>query len=170
MPRVAIYPGSFDPVTNGHIDIIERGLKLFDKIIVSILHNPGKNNLFTLEERLEMLKDCMKKFKNIEIDSFDGLLVDYAADRKAHAILRGLRAMSDFEYEFQMALMNRRLNREVQTVFLMTGLRWIFTSSSIIKEAIQFGGNIEGMVPPLVQKKLIEKFGDQHRSEPSGEN
>jgi pantetheine-phosphate adenylyltransferase len=169
MPKVAIYPGSFDPVTNGHIDIIERGLKLFDKIIVSILHNPGKKCLFTLEERLEMLKDSTRKFKNIEIDSFDGLLVNYAATRKAHAILRGLRAMSDFEYEFQMALMNRRLNREVHTVFLMTGLRWIFTSSSIIKEAIQFGGNIEGMVPPFVQKKLIEKFGHQNRSNPNNE-
>ena len=158
MPKVAIYPGSFDPVTNGHIDIVERGLKLFDKIIVSILHNPNKEYLFPLEERMEMLKDCLKKFKNAEIDSFDGLLVDYAASRKAHAILRGLRAMSDFEYEFQMALMNRRLNREVQTVFLMTGLRWIFTSSSIIKEAVQFGGNIDGMVPALVQKKLKQKF------------
>ena len=158
MPKVAIYPGSFDPVTNGHIDIVERGLKLFDKIIVSILHNPKKEYLFPLEERLEMLKDCMKKFKGVEIDSFDGLLVEYAASRKAHAILRGLRAMSDFEYEFQMALMNRRLNRNVQTVFLMTGLRWIYTSSSIIKEAIQFGGNIEGMVPKLVQKKLEQKF------------
>ena len=158
MPKVAIYPGSFDPVTNGHIDIVERGLTLFDKLIVSILHNPKKEYLFPLEERLEMLKDCMKKFKGVEIDSFDGLLVDYAASRKAHAILRGLRAMSDFEYEFQMALMNRRLNREIQTVFLMTGLRWIFTSSSIIKEAIQFGGNIDGMVPKLVQKKLKRKF------------
>ena len=170
MPKVAIYPGSFDPVTNGHIDIIERGLKLFDKIIVSILQNPGKKNLFTLKERLEMLKDSMKKFKNVEIDSFDGLLVDYAVARKADAILRGLRAMSDFEYEFQMALMNRRLNREIHTVFLMTGLRWIFTSSSIIKEAVQFGGNIEGMVPPLVHKKLIEKYTNQHRSEQSEEN
>ena len=158
MPKIAIYPGSFDPVTNGHIDIVERGLKLFDKIIVSILYNPKKNYLFSLQERLEMLEDCMKKFKNVEIDSFDGLLVDYAASRKAHAILRGLRAMSDFEYEFQMALMNRRLNREVQTVFLMTGLRWIFTSSSIIKEAVQFGGNINGMVPTLVQKKLKQKL------------
>ena len=158
MPKVAIYPGSFDPVTNGHLDIVERGLKLFDKLIVSILYNPKKEYLFSLEERLEMLKDCLKKFKGVEIDSFDGLLVDYAASRKAHAILRGLRAMSDFEYEFQMALMNRRLNREVQTVFLMTGLRWIFTSSSIIKEAIQFGGNIDGMVPKLVQKKLKRKF------------
>lgn len=159
MPKVAIYPGSFDPVTNGHIDIVERGLKLFDKIIVSILYNPKKEYLFPLEERLEMLRDCLKKFKGVEIDSFDGLLVEYAASRKAHAILRGLRAMSDFEYEFQMALMNRRLNREVQTVFLMTGLRWIFTSSSIIKEAIQFGGNINGMVPKLVQKKLKQKYG-----------
>ena len=112
----------------------------------------------------------MKKFKNVEIDSFDGLLVNYAAHRKAHAILRGLRAMSDFEYEFQMALMNRRLNREVQTVFLMTGLRWIFTSSSIIKEAIQFGGDIDGMVPPLVQDKLIQKFGLVSDPEQTGKN
>ncbi|MGD2187626.1 MAG: pantetheine-phosphate adenylyltransferase [Desulfobacterales bacterium] len=170
MTKVAIYPGSFDPVTNGHIDIVKRGLTIFDKIIVSILYNPSKEYLFTLEEREEMLKDSMKKLKNIEIDSFDGLLVDYAASRKAHAILRGLRAMSDFEYEFQMALMNRRLNRDVQTVFLMTGLRWIFTSSSIIKEAIQFGGNIEGMVPPLVQKKLKEKFGITPEPEQSGKN
>ena len=158
MPKVAIYPGSFDPVTNGHIDIIERGLKLFDKVIVTILDNPRKEYLFSLEERLEMLSDCTKNYKNVEIDSYDGLLVDYADRRKAHAILRGLRAMSDFEYEFQMALMNRRLNRDVQTVFLMTGFRWIYTSSSIIKEAVQFGGNIEGMVPPLVKKKLKEKF------------
>ena len=164
MPKVAIYPGSFDPVTNGHIDIVERGLTLFDKLIVSILHNPKKEYLFPLEERLEMLKDCLKKFKGVEIDSFDGLLVDYAASRKADAILRGLRAMSDFEYEFQMALMNRRLNREVQTVFLMTGLRWIFTSSSIIKEAVQFGGNINGMVPTLVQKKLKQKLVRKHKT------
>jgi pantetheine-phosphate adenylyltransferase len=170
MPKIAIYPGSFDPVTNGHIDILERGLKIFDKIIVSILLNPSKKNLFTLDERLEMLEDCLKDFKHVEIDSFDGLLVDYAAKRKAHAILRGLRAMSDFEYEFQMALMNRRLNREVQTVFLMTGLRWIFTSSSIIKEAIEFGGDIEGMVPPLVHRKLKEKFVATAKHEPSGKN
>ena len=170
MPKIAIYPGSFDPVTNGHLDIVERGLKLFDKIIVAILYNPNKDYLFDLQERLEMLKDCLKKFKGVEIDSFDGLLVNYAAQRKAHAILRGLRAMSDFEYEFQMALMNRRLNREVQTVFLMTGLRWIFTSSSIIKEAIQFGGNIDGMVPRLVQKKLRDKFGLVSNAEQSGKN
>jgi pantetheine-phosphate adenylyltransferase len=138
MQKIAIYPGSFDPVTNGHLDILERGLKLFDKIIVAILTNPGKKFLFPLEERREMLEVSMKRFSNV--------------------ILRGLRALSDFEYEFQMALMNRRLNREVQTVFLMTGLRWIYTSSSIIKQAAQFGGSIKGMVPPLVEKKIREKY------------
>jgi pantetheine-phosphate adenylyltransferase len=159
MKRIAIYPGSFDPVTNGHLDIVARGLKLFDKIIVAIMHNPGKKGLFTVEERLQMLESAMEKFPEVEIDTFDGLTVEYAKKRKAQGILRGLRAMSDFEYEFQMALMNRKLNREVQTIFLMTGLRWIYTSSSIIKEAARFGGNINGMVPPLVQKKIKEKFG-----------
>ncbi|MGB5421365.1 MAG: pantetheine-phosphate adenylyltransferase [Desulfobacterales bacterium] len=161
MARVAIYPGSFDPVTNGHLDIVKRGLKLFDKIIVTILYNPGKETLFSVEERLGMLRESMKSLSHIEIDRYDGLLVDYAAKRKAQAILRGMRAVSDFEYEFQMALMNRRLDREIQTVFLMTGLRWIFTSSSIIKEAARFGGNIEGMVPPNVLKKLKIKFGQK---------
>jgi pantetheine-phosphate adenylyltransferase len=159
MARIAIYPGSFDPVTNGHLDIVRRGLKLFDKIIITILCNPGKEALFSVEERLDMLRESMKSLVHIEIDRFDGLLVDYAAKRKAQAILRGMRAVSDFEYEFQMALMNRRLDREIQTVFLMTGLRWIFTSSSIIKEAARFGGNIEGMVPPFVLEKLKIKFG-----------
>jgi pantetheine-phosphate adenylyltransferase len=158
MQRVAIYPGSFDPVTNGHIDIVERGLRIFDRIVVAILHNPNKKALFTIEERMEMLQDCLKEFSNVEVDTFDGLLVDYACKRNAQAILRGLRALSDFDYEFQMALMNRRLNREIQTVFLMTGLRWIFTSSSIIREAARFGGNVNGMVPPLVSKKLKERF------------
>jgi pantetheine-phosphate adenylyltransferase len=160
MKRVAIYPGSFDPVTKGHQDIVERALNIFDKIIVAILHNPGKEALFTVDERVDMLTESLQHLKNgIEIDTFDGLLVDYAAKRKAHAILRGMRAVSDFEYEFQMALMNRRLNRDIQTVFLMTGLRWIFTSSSIIKEAARFGGCIEGMVSPVVNRKLKEKFG-----------
>jgi len=158
MPKIAIYPGSFDPVTNGHLDIIERGLKLFDKIIIAILTNPGKQFLFTLEERMQMLEVCLKKFPNVKIDTFNGLTVDYAAQCNAQGILRGLRALSDFEYEFQMALMNRRLNREIQTVFLMTGMRWIYTSSSIIKEAAQFGGNIKGMVPPVVEKKMKEKY------------
>ncbi len=158
MPKIAIYPGSFDPVTNGHLDIIERGLKLFDKIIVAILTNPGKEFLFTLKERIQMLEVSLKRFSNVEIGTFDGLTVDYAAQCKAQGILRGLRAMSDFEYEFQMALMNRRLNREIQTVFLMTGMRWIYTSSSIIKEAAQFGGSIKGMVPSVVEKRIKEKY------------
>lgn len=158
MEKIAIYPGSFDPVTNGHLDIIERGLTIFDKIIVTILENPAKKLLFSVEQRMDLLNRSLEGFSNVEIASYDGLLVNYAKQRNAQAILRGMRAVSDFEYEFQMALMNRRLNREIQTVFLMTGLRWIFTSSSIIKEAAKFGGNIESMVPPVVQKKLEETF------------
>jgi pantetheine-phosphate adenylyltransferase len=162
--KLAIYPGSFDPVTNGHIDIIVRGLKIFDRIIVGILNNPGKDPLFSVDERKEMLQASLKGHAGIEIDTFDGLLVDYALDRGAQAILRGMRAVSDFEYEFQMALMNRRLNREIQTVFLMTGLRWIFTSSSIIKEAARFGGNINGMVPKIVNHQLRSKFASANNA------
>ncbi|CAN2039639.1 Phosphopantetheine adenylyltransferase [Candidatus Magnetomoraceae bacterium gMMP-15] len=158
MKRTAIYPGSFDPVTNGHLDILKRGLKVFDRIIMAILINPAKNSLFTGEERLEMLSKSTEHIDNVKVDTFEGLLVDYAVKRDAVGILRGMRAVSDFEYEFQLALMNRRLNREVQTVFLMTGLKWIFTSSSIIKEAARFNGNIKGMVPPFVEKKLKKKF------------
>jgi pantetheine-phosphate adenylyltransferase len=159
MQRIAIYPGSFDPVTNGHIDITKRALKLFDRIIIAILHNPGKQSLFTVQERLEMLKESMAGIDNIAFDTFDGLLVDYAQQSDAIAVLRGMRAVSDFEYEFQLALMNRKLNREIETVFLMTGLRWIFTSSSIIKEAARFGGDVSDMVPPGVNHRLKAKFG-----------
>jgi len=158
MERTAIYPGSFDPVTNGHLDIIQRGLTLFDRIIVTILENPEKKALFTVPERIELLEESLRDIGNIEITSYGGLLVDFVVKRKAQAILRGMRAVSDFEYEFQMALMNRKLNRDIQTVFLMTGLRWIFTSSSIIKEAAQFGGDIKSMVPPVVFEKLKEKY------------
>lgn len=156
--KVAIYPGSFDPVTNGHIDLVKRATKLFDKVIVAILLNVKKQALFTVEERLQMLQESMKHIPGLEFDSFDGLLVDYAHNKGAQAILRGMRAVSDFEYEFQLALMNRKLNREVQTVFMMTGLRWIFTSSSIIKEALQFGGDISDMVPANVERKLMAKY------------
>ena len=159
MERTAVYPGSFDPVTNGHIDMIKRGRRLFDKIIVAILCNSSKKSLFTIEERKKMLEISLKEVTNIEIASFDGLLVDYVVKRKANAILRGMRAVSDFDYEFQMALMNRSLNRNIQTVFLMSGLRWIFTSSSIIKEAARYNGDISNMVHPFVEKKLKEKFG-----------
>ena len=158
MKRIAIYPGSFDPVTNGHIDIARRGTSLFDEIIVAILHNPNKTALFTLEERMAMLQETMKDIEGVSFDTFGGLLVDYAHKRGAQAILRGMRAVSDFEFEFQLALMNRKLDRDIQTIFLMTGLRWIFTSSSIIKEAAQFGGDVADMVPPIVNQKLIEKF------------
>lgn len=162
MEKIAIYPGSFDPLTNGHIDIIERSLKLFDTVIVAILHNPAKTGLFSVAERKDLIRETLKDHGDkIEVDSFDGLLVDYAQMREAHAIIRGMRAVSDFENEFQMAMMNRRLNRDVQTIFLMTGLRWIFTSSSVIKEAASFGADVSGMVSPVVNKRLQEKMAEQ---------
>ena len=158
--RIAIYPGSFDPLTNGHIDIIERALEIFDKVI-AVLNNPSKNALFTMEERVQMIKQSFNGKNSILVDSFGGLLVDYAKMKDAVAIIRGMRALSDFESEFQMALMNRKLNKDVQSVFLMTGFRWIFTSSSIIKEAAQFGGDISDMVPKPVLVKMLEKFPKQ---------
>lgn len=156
--RIAIYPGSFDPLTNGHVDVIERALEIFDEVIVAVLHNPSKKSLFSSEERVEMIKNSMNGFKPVQVDTFDGLLVEYARMKNAVAVIRGMRAISDFENEFQMALMNRKLSKDVQSVFLMTGLRWIFTSSSIIKEAAQFGGDISDMVPLPVKLKLMEKF------------
>jgi len=158
MPDIAVYPGSFDPITNGHLDLIQRALRIFDHIIVAVATNAFKQSLFTIEERMEMIRESLQDHPRITIDSFEGLLVNYARRQKARAILRGLRAVTDFEYEFQLAMMNRRLEPEVETVFLMTGLRWVFLSSSILKEAAVHGGNIEGMVPEIVVKKLREKF------------
>jgi pantetheine-phosphate adenylyltransferase len=158
MPDIAIYPGSFDPITNGHIDLIQRALKIFDRITVAVATNAFKQSLFTIEERMEMIRVSLADYPQVSIDTFPGLLVAYARDQKARAILRGLRAVTDFEYEFQLAMMNRRLEPEIETVFLMTGLRWVFLSSSILKEAAIHGGNIEGMVPEIVFHKLKEKF------------
>ncbi|MEZ0329304.1 MAG: pantetheine-phosphate adenylyltransferase [Dissulfuribacterales bacterium] len=158
MPK-AIYPGTFDPITNGHADIIERGLKLFDSIVVAIGENPAKKPLFTLEERMEMAKECVKNEPRVEIRSFNGLLVNFAKECGATVILRGLRAVSDFDYELQRALMNRKLSRDIETVFLMTGFRWIYISSTIVKEAARFGGDLCDLVPPHVEKRLKRCFG-----------
>jgi pantetheine-phosphate adenylyltransferase len=157
--KIAIYPGTFDPITNGHLSILTRALKIFDKIVIALLNNPQKVPLFTMDERIQMIRDVLKDQPNVEIDSYNGLLVDYVVRKKTNVIIRGLRALVDFEYEFQMALMNRKLNREVQSVFLMTDYKWFYTSSTIIKEAASLGGDVSGLVPPVVCKKLKEKFG-----------
>jgi pantetheine-phosphate adenylyltransferase len=157
--RIAIYPGTFDPITNGHLSIVKRALKIFDKLVVAILINPNKVSLFSREERILMIQEALQGLSNVEVDSFDGMLVDYAVKKKAGVILRGLRALSDFEYEFQLALMNRKLNRNVQSIFLMTDYKWFYISSTIIKEAASLGGDISGLVPPNVCLKLKEKYG-----------
>ena len=157
--RTAIYPGTFDPITNGHVSIVKRGLKIFDKLIIAILNNPQKAPLFSIEERIQMIQESVKGLENVEIDTFDDLLVDYVKKKDSNIILRGLRALSDFEYEFQMALINRKLNRDIQSVFLMTDYKWFYTSSTIIKEAASFDADIGGLVPNIVAQKLKEKFG-----------
>jgi len=157
--KIAIYPGTFDPLTNGHLSIINRALKLFDKLIVAILINPQKEPLFSTEERIEMLHEILGNKPNVEVDTFNGLLVDYAVKKDSNVIVRGLRALSDFEYECQLALMNRKLNRDIQSIFLMTDYKWFYISSTIIKEAARYGGDIEGLVPSVVSKKLKEKNG-----------
>ncbi|MFN2354185.1 MAG: pantetheine-phosphate adenylyltransferase [Desulfopila sp.] len=155
----AVYPGTFDPITNGHLDIVNRALDLFDKIIIAIAINPTKQPVFSLDERIEMIRECYPDaHSRVEIDPVSGLLVDYAHKRNAKTIVRGLRAVSDFDYEFQLALMNRKLRREVETIFLMAGFRWIYISSSIIKDAARHGGNIENLVPSHVEQRLKEKF------------
>jgi len=158
MKKIAVYPGSFDPITNGHVDIIKRGLRMFDELIVLIANNPNKKALFTVEERLGMIREVIRDCKNVRVDSFDGLLVEYVKGTGANVILRGLRALSDFEYEFQLALINRRLNRDVETVFLMSGFKWFYTSSKIINEAASLGGSVKGLVPEIVNLKLQQKY------------
>jgi len=160
--RRAIYPGSFDPVTNGHLDIIERGCKLFDEIIISILVNPEKKPFFTVEERREMLAEVLTTIKQgdceVRIDSFEGLLVNYAVAQQADVIVRGIRAISDYEYEFQMALMNRRLEPGIETVFMMPAETYSYVSSRLVKEVFQLGGTVEGLVPPAVEIRMKEKM------------
>ena len=155
---VAVYPGTFDPITNGHVDIIKRALRLFDRVIIVIAINALKTPLFTIEERIEMINQCFNGSDRVEVDTTTGLLVDFAMSRGACAIVRGLRAVSDFDYEFQLALMNRKLQRRVETVFLMTGFRWIYISSSIIKDAARHGGDVSGVVPAHVKAALQAKF------------
>ena len=151
---IAIYPGSFDPITNGHLDLIQRGSRLFDRLIVSILRNENKRPLFSVEERMEMLREVVNDYPNVQVDSFDGLLVDHAAAYSATVLLRGIRAISDYEFELQMALMNRRLRPEVETVFMMSNEAYSFISSRLVKEVFGLGGSINGLVPPVVEARL----------------
>jgi pantetheine-phosphate adenylyltransferase len=154
---VAVYPGSFDPLTNGHVDIIQRGSRLFDRIVVAILINVEKAPLFTVPERVDIAREVFRGWNNVEVDTFDGLLVDYARARRAGVIVRGLRAVSDFEYELQMALMNRRLNPDVETVFMMPAEPYTYVSSRLVKEVVALGGSVRGLVPEIVERRLREK-------------
>ena len=161
MPTLAVYPGSFDPLTNGHVDIISRGARIFDRIIVAILVNAEKSPLFTMDERVEITRAVFRDQPNVEVDTFDGLLVDYVAKRGAQVIVRGLRAVSDFEFEFQMALMNRRLNAKIETVFMMPAEQYTYISSRLIKEVFALGGRVHGLVPDMVEARLREKLSAQ---------
>jgi pantetheine-phosphate adenylyltransferase len=155
--NVAIYPGSFDPLTNGHVDIIQRGSRLFDKIVIAILLNIEKAPLFTVDERVDITRDVFRDYPNVEVDTFDGLLVEYARRKRASVIVRGLRAISDFEYEMQMALMNRHLNPEVETVFMMPAETYTYVSSRIVKEVVALGGSVTNLVPAIVESRLRDK-------------
>jgi pantetheine-phosphate adenylyltransferase len=158
--HVAIYPGSFDPITNGHLDIIQRGAKLFDEVIVAILVNPEKAPLFSVGERMTMIQTILNdQFANVRVDKFEGLLVEYAVRQNAQVIVRGIRAVSDYEYELQMALMNRRLEPRIETVFMMPAEAYTYLSSRLVREVSKFSGSVEGLVPRLVEQKLREKFG-----------
>jgi pantetheine-phosphate adenylyltransferase len=158
MPTLAVYPGSFDPLTNGHVDIITRGARLFDRIVVAVLINAEKSPLFSLEERVDIARDVFRGVPNVEVDMFDGLLIDYVARRGAQVIVRGLRAVSDFEFEFQMALMNQRLNGKIETVFMMPAEQYTYTSSRLIKEVFRLGGRVHGLVPEMVEERLRHKL------------
>ena len=157
MSTLAVYPGSFDPLTNGHVDIISRGARLFDRIIVAILVNAEKSPLFSMEERVDIARAVFRNQPNVEVDTFDGLLVDYVQRRNAQVIVRGLRAVSDFEFEFQMALMNRRLNDRIETIFMMPAEQYTYISSRLIKEVFSLGGRVHGLVPELVESRLRDK-------------
>ncbi|NMB07783.1 MAG: pantetheine-phosphate adenylyltransferase [Tissierellia bacterium] len=158
MIMVVIYPGSFDPVTYGHLDIIDRCSKKFDKIVVSVLNNKSKKNLFTIEERVKLLEKVLEKYDNVEVDTFSGLLVDYAKEKNCTTMIRGLRAVSDFEYEMQMALVNKKLEEEIETFFMVARGKYAYLSSSIVKEVAMFGGNISCFVPEIVEIALKEKI------------
>jgi len=155
---IAIYPGSFDPITNGHLDLVARGSRMVGRLIVAVLRNHSKQPLFSVEERLEMVAEVVKPYPNVEVGAFDGLLVDYAASRGATMIMRGIRAVSDYELDWQMALMNRRLRPEIETVFLVAGEEYSFISSNLVKEVAALGGNVSGIVPPLVEQRLRKKI------------
>jgi pantetheine-phosphate adenylyltransferase len=156
---IAIYPGTFDPITNGHVSLVDRAVKLFDELVVAVAPSSEKSTLFTTAERMEMVSESLNSETNVRVETFDNLLADYAREIGASAIIRGLRAVSDFEYEFQMALMNRRLVHTVETVFLMPALSWVYLSSTLVKEVAKNGGDISGLVPDVVAVKLSEKFG-----------
>jgi len=161
--KIAIYPGSFDPITNGHVDLIKRGMRIFGEIIVLVAYNPNKSYLFNVKEREQFIREIFSDNNGVKVDSHGGLLVDYLKSSGASVILRGMRAVSDFEYEFQMALMNRRQTREVETVFLMSGFKWFYSSSKLIKEVASMGGSVKGLVPDNVQRGLMEKFNNGKR-------
>lgn len=156
--KIAVYPGSFDPITNGHMDIITRSSHVFDKLIVSVVVNPNKKSFFSIQERVDFIKRAVKNLPNVEVDHFEGLLVDYVNDQKANVIIKGLRAISDFEYEFQMALMNRKLNSNFETMFMMTSSEYSFLSSSMIKEVCRLGGCIRDLIPEPILNDVVNKL------------
>jgi len=156
--KKAIYPGSFDPITNGHVDIIKRGLKIFESILIAVLENPKKEPLFSTKERIEMIEETFAEEKNVEVKGFNGLLVEFAKKHNSRVVIRGLRAISDFEYEFQMALMNRKLDPEIETFFMMPNVSFSFLSSGLVKEIYMLGGCLKGLVPEAVERRLKEKF------------